>query len=317
MSATKRNLSSTTYRSSPLVESKMAVLAGAVVADEEEIHQKPFIYVEQLDPILGMTVGDDRKVALIHELAKSAIDGHKLYLLESKLKQRERELHHERMNTDRGVTNRVARTSRRTPGIYIPAEEWANSALGRTSWTITIALIMFAVMQVVEPVFIATVSLGGVRAHHEMALAAPTPAPLINKLCPACAPCSTLNVSNELQMAEEATRSQISSVFFVLTLLMGFFVAYNFVEIREQELRLYFGESDDHQPETRQRELDYAVITFAGVLFLQMVFALYSASHAVNTWHVALLTLVCLALNFVCYTFMVRFERKYRLADRE
>jgi len=323
---------STSYRTSsslsPEVESKMHVLtggkggvgirpamAGSGFDDDEETHAKPFLYVDKIDEILALEVAADRKLALIGEYASNAVKGHELYLLNRKLRKAETELQRERQLTSSGfvgTTNRRASHSKRSaPSVYIPFEDQSNHPLLRTSWIIKIALAMFAVMQVIEPVFVGTIAVTSVDRGGAMASSPPLQS-VVNKLCPACPACPDVCAREP----QDAARATILIVFFVLTLLMGLFVAYNFVEVREQELRLYFGEPEEMQPEVRQRELDIAIFVFAGVVFVKMVYALYATNHAVSTWHVMLVTFVCEMLLFGCFALLTRFEKKYALAER-
>lgn len=298
----------TTKRGTPTrpqtdVERKMAVLAGE--DGDEDTHQEPFLYTSQIDAVLTLEADNERKVAMIADLTKNASDNHKFYLMERKLKKTQTELRRAHTAHDSGVTSRIARTTRRQPGIYIPSEEAVNHPMLRTSWIVKVAMIMFAVLQIVEPVFVGTVAVASVRPVDVAVVPV-----LVNKLCGPCPTCANVCVRSP----EDAARSQISVVFFVLTLLMGMFVAYNFVEVREQELRMYIGESESHQPESRQRELDYSIFAFMGVLFVQLIYALYSTSHDVSTWHVALVTLVSLCLEFASFAFLTQFENKYSIA---
>lgn len=103
----------------------------------------------------------------------------------------------------------------------------------------------------------------------------------------------------------------MSIAFFVITLLFGGYISFNFVETREQELLLSIGDVDEFKMEPREITLTYSFCSFIGALFVQLVYALYVARVAVSTFTVVVVTLVSCAMLFVSYGFLVTFENKY------
>jgi len=116
-------------------------------------------------------------------------------------------------------------------------------------------------------------------------------------------------------IAISADVQTMSIAFFVLILLIGGFAALNFFETREQELRMFFGDCDNAQPENREAKLNYSLAAFAATMFTQLVYALMSARTAVSMVVVGFVTLAsCIAL-FCSYGFVVGFENKYVVAE--
>ncbi len=103
----------------------------------------------------------------------------------------------------------------------------------------------------------------------------------------------------------------MSIAFFVITLLFGGYISFNFVETREQELLLSIGDVDEFKMEPRELTLTYSFCSFIGALFVQLVYALYVARVAVSTFTVVMVTIISCALLFVSYGFLVTFENKY------
>lgn len=116
-------------------------------------------------------------------------------------------------------------------------------------------------------------------------------------------------------IAISADVQTMSIAFFVLILLIGGFAVLNFFETREQELRMFFGESDDALPENREQMLNYSLGAFSATMFAQLVYALMSARTAVSMVVVVFLTLASCATLLCSYACLVRFENKYVIAN--
>lgn len=102
---------------------------------------------------------------------------------------------------------------------------------------------------------------------------------------------------------------------FVLTILLGGFAAHCFVETREQELRIFFGEPEDIGPEKREPKLVYSFAAFVGTVFVHLVYALAASRVAVNTYIIAVVTVISCILLFFSYALLCQFEKKYVIAD--
>ena len=103
----------------------------------------------------------------------------------------------------------------------------------------------------------------------------------------------------------------MSIAFFVITLLFGGYISFNFVETREQELLLSLSDIDELKMEPREITLSYSFCSFIGALFVQLVYALYVARSPVSTFMVVVVTFISCAMLFVSYGFLVTFENKY------
>lgn len=125
-------------------------------------------------------------------------------------------------------------------------------------------------------------------------------------------------ITEPLFIGLSADAQTMSIAFFVLTLLLGSLTAYNFVETREQELRMFLGEPEDgsHVSESREPRLNYSFAAFVGALFVQLVYALVASRVVVRTSLVVLVTLLSCLLLFFSYGFLVSFENRYQIADR-
>lgn len=116
-----------------------------------------------------------------------------------------------------------------------------------------------------------------------------------------------IGISNDMQT--------MSLAFFVITLLLGGYISFNFVETREQELLMSIAEIDETQMEPRKPMLVYSFMAFIGSLFVQLVYALYVARTVVSTSVVVLVTFLSCAMLFASFVCLVRFEREYVMKD--
>lgn len=120
-----------------------------------------------------------------------------------------------------------------------------------------------------------------------------------------------LLVTVPLFVAISTDMQTMSMAFFVITLLLSGYIAYNFVETREQELLATLGEIDETQIEAREPSLGNAFASFVAAVFVQLVYALYVSKTVVSTFFVVVVTLVSCMLLFASYGWLVTFERKY------
>lgn len=105
----------------------------------------------------------------------------------------------------------------------------------------------------------------------------------------------------------------MSIAFFVMTLLIGLFTGMNYVELREQELLLYYGEPE--QPEQRNIRLVYSLSFFGAALFIQLIYALVAARFVVPTYVVVFETLTASVFVVLAHRCVAAFENAYEADD--
>jgi len=106
----------------------------------------------------------------------------------------------------------------------------------------------------------------------------------------------------------------MSLMLFVITLLFAGIISRQYWETSEQELRSSLPEPEiAEQP--REPKLNYSMAMFGVALFVQLVFALYSARAEVTTLVVGGVTAVTIIFLVLAFCFMIGFENAHELRE--